>query len=73
MGWEFHNRARGKRGRFSTTERWAQVHLWCTTIEKEAIRGRAHARQMSMSQYLLDLVQRDLLREQYGLTVDGKS
>lgn len=72
MGWEYHNRERGKNGRFASTERYAQLHLWCTALEKETIRGRAHARHMSMSEYLLDLVRRDIFRTEYGITVEGK-
>ena len=63
MGWEYHNRERGKGGRFASTGRYAQLHLWCNSWEKELIRARASARHMSMSEYLLDLVHRDHITE----------
>ena len=67
MGWEYHNRARGKGGRWGETGRRVQLHLWCSEREKELIRGRALARRMSISEYLTDLVRRDLQR----ITEDG--
>ena len=69
IGWEYHNRQRGKRGRFAATGCTEQLHIWVTPHIIAAIRGRAAARQMSISEYIGNLVQRDLERRE--ITVDG--
>ena len=73
IGWEYHNRQRGKRGRFAQTGRTEQLHVWCTPLQYSLIRGRAGARQMSISEYVTDLVRRDLERRDASeeFTVDG--
>ena len=73
MGWEYHNRHRSSKGRFMPLQKTERIQLRCTARQRDLIAGRAAARFLTMSEYLLDLVQRDLLREQYGLTADGKS
>lgn len=72
IGWEYHNRQRGKKGRFAETGRTEQLHVWCTPLQYALIRGRAGARQMSISEYITDLVRRDLeRRDSEEFTVDG--
>lgn len=72
MGWEYHNRHRSSRGRFYPLGKTAQLHIRCSEKQLDTIRGRAYARQMNITEYILDLVQRDLLRAQYGITVEGE-
>lgn len=73
VGWEYHNRQRGKRGRFAQTGRTEQLHVWCTPLMLAYIKGRAGVRQMSISEYVTDLVRRDLERRDRSdeFTVDG--
>ena len=72
IGWEYHNRQRGKRGRFAQTGRTEQLHVWCTPLMLSLVRGRAAARQQSISGYIADLVRRDLeRRDSEEFTVDG--
>ena len=59
MGWEWHNRER-KQGRFSCTNKTARLMVRCNDLLYEKIRGRAYARGLSISGYILDLVRRDL-------------
>ena len=72
MGWEYHNRQRDCRGRFKPLHKTDRVQIRCTDRQRAEIQARANARFMTMSEYLLDLVQRDLLRDRYDITVDGK-
>ncbi len=67
MGWEWHNRQRTTHGTWARSERTERLQLRCTPLQRELIRGRAYARHMDMSEYLLDLVNRDMLRERYGI------
>ena len=64
IGWEYHNRQRGKRGRFAATGCTEQLHVWVTPHIMAAIRGRAAARHMSISGYIGNLVRRDLERRE---------
>ena len=73
MGWEWHDRERGCAGRFARSCTDAQLHVRCTRIQLQHIRGRAYARRMTISGYILDLVRRDLMRTEYPeLTEDGQ-
>lgn len=67
MGWEYHNRKRTKKGTWAEQDRVNMMTIRCTPIEYETIRGRAYARHMSISEYMRDLVQRDLYRYHYGI------
>lgn len=67
MGWEYHNRARDARGRWERCDKVERLQIRCTTKQYEQIRGRAYARRQSISEYMLDLVRRDMLRETYGI------
>lgn len=73
MGWEWHNRQRTSKGTWARMERTERMQLRCTPLERELIRGRAYACQMDMSEYLLSLVQRDVIRERYDLPENGDS
>lgn len=70
MGWEYHNRQRTPRGTWARSDRTERMQIRCTPLEREMIRGRAYARHMDMTEYLLSLVQRDTIRERYGIDVD---
>ena len=67
MGWEYHNRKRTPHGTWARTDRTERLQIRCTHLERELIRSRAYARQMDMSEYMLSLVQRDTIRERYGV------
>lgn len=69
MGWEYHNRERTPRGTWAQKDRVRMMTIRLTPIEYETIRGRAYARQMSISEYMRDLVQRDLYRYHYGVDI----
>ena len=71
MGWEYHNRERDERGRFASTGKTVLLRVRCTPSGYEIIRGRAYARHMCISAYILDLVQRDLMRELHGIELTG--
>ena len=71
MGWEYHNRERTKKGTWASQDKTRMLTIRCTPIELETIRGRSYAKQMSMSEYMLDLVKRDLLLYHYDITLDG--
>lgn len=71
MGWEYHNRQRSSKGRFLPLNKTEQIHIRCSARQRDLIMGRAAARQMNMSEYILDLIQRDLFQVQYGITVEG--
>lgn len=68
MGWEWHDRARDRRGRFTFTGKRAQLHVRCTEAQLGRIQARATARRMTISAYVLELVQRDMLGELYPET-----
>lgn len=70
MGWEWHNRKRTSHGTWARSDRTERMQLRCTPMERELIRGRAYARKMDMSAYLLDLVKRDALRDRYSIDLD---
>lgn len=61
MGWEYHNRNRDERGRFERTDKADRLQIRCTAQQYEHIRGRAYARQKSISEYVLDLIRVDML------------
>lgn len=67
MGWEYHNRERDQRGRFAETGKVERLMVRVTHHGYDAIRGRAYARHMSISEYILDLVRRDMLAELYEI------
>ena len=67
MGWEWHNRQRDRRGRFDGLHRSEQLHIRVSELELEQIRAYANSQQQTISEYILDLVQRDQLRAQYGI------
>lgn len=70
MGWEWHNRERNRKGRFyGGDEKDRRLQIRCTYRQYEQIRGRSYARHMSISEYILDLVQRDMMRETYGIDI----
>lgn len=73
MGWEYHNRERTKKGTWARQEKTEMLTIRCTPVEYETIRGRAYAKHMCMSEYMLDLVKRDLLLYHHGITLDGKN
>ena len=67
MGWEWHNRERDRKGRFTGERRTEQLHIRVSEQELERIRAYANAEQMDISEYILTLVKRDQLRIQYGI------
>ena len=69
MGWEYHNRQRTEHGTFEHQDKSRALHVRCTPLEYETIRGRAYARKLSISEYIIDLVKRDLLRVRYDLEI----
>ncbi len=69
MGWEWHDRARDRRGRFADGGKRAQLHVRCTEAQLVRIAARATARKMTISAYVLELVRRDLLGAYYPETV----
>lgn len=74
MGWEYHNRMRSTDGRWAGSgEKTTMLTIRCTPLERDMIRGRAYARQLTVSAYVLGLIQRDLLRDKYDLTEDGEN
>lgn len=66
MGWEWHNRDR-KEGRFRSSGMEVRLRVCVTPQQYNQIVGRAYARQMSISEYIRDLVQRDMLQARYGI------
>ena len=68
MGWEWHDRERDRRGRFAMMGKRAQLHVRCTDAQLGRIQARAIARRMTISAYVLELVQRDMLGELYPET-----
>lgn len=64
MGWEWHNRERDRCGQFAGGREMlnCQVHIRCTKAQRESIRARAFAQQKDITEYLLDLVDRDIHR-----------
>lgn len=62
MGWEYHNRERDERGRWARSGKNDRLQVRCTDKQYEQIRGRAYARQQSISEYVLELIQLDMLR-----------
>ena len=68
MGWEWHDRERDRRGRFAETGKRAQLHVRCTEAQLMRIAARATARRTTISAYVLELVQRDMLGELYPET-----
>ena len=70
MGWEWHNRDRDSKGRWRRTEKTEQLHIRVNVFQRELIRARANARHMDISEYLMDLVTRDLHGAEY-VTEEG--
>ena len=68
MGWEWHDRERDRRGRFALQGKRAQLHVRCTEGRLMRIAARATARRTTISAYVLELVQRDMLGELYPET-----
>ena len=60
MGWEYHDRERTRRGTWADQQKRYRISVRLSAIELELIRGRAYARQMSMSNYIMSLVNDDL-------------
>ena len=54
IGWEYHNRQRGKKGRFAQTGRTEQLHVWCTPLQYSLIRGRDLERRDSTEEFTVD-------------------
>lgn len=52
MGWEYHNRRRKAEGQFIDTGNKEQIHVRCSQMEKEQIRGRAYAMGLDISEYM---------------------
>lgn len=69
MGWEWHNRARDRKGRFDGQHRTEQLHVRVSEKELERIRAFANAEHMNISEYILHLVQMEQLRAQYGVNL----
>lgn len=67
MGWEYHNRPRDRKGRFDSEGKVERLMVRVSHKGYESIRGRAYARHMSISEYILDLVRRDMLAELYDI------
>lgn len=63
MGWEYHNRERDERGRWARHGKNDRLQVRCTAKQYEQIRGRAYARKQSISEYVLELIQLDMLRD----------
>lgn len=61
MGWEYHNRRRDYHGYFRRLGKSADLHIRVTEKQHAAIRARATATFKDISEYVLYLVQQDLL------------
>ena len=61
MGWEYHNRRRDYHGYFRRQGKIADLHIRVTEKQRAAIRARATATFKDISEYVLHLVQQDLL------------
>ena len=59
MGWEYHNRQRKEDGTWRDRRKAARISVRVSFMERELIRGRAYARSMSVSEYILFLVEQD--------------
>lgn len=71
MGWEWHERRRDTDGKFMTCDAHYQLHVRVTWQQFQFIRGRAYARQLSLSDYIRDLIRRDLMHGRYpDLTIE---
>lgn len=61
MGWEYHNRRRDYHGYFRRQGKSADLHIRVTEKQHATIRARATAQFKDISEYILHLVQEDLL------------
>lgn len=68
-GWEYHDRARDRLGKFENQGKTARINIRLTDQQRAAIQARANACMKDVTRYLLDLVQRDMMREEFRLEV----
>lgn len=62
MGWEFHDRKRDEKGRFSEEIKDYQLHIRCSWEIAEYVRHAARAERMSMTDFLIALIREDRAR-----------
>lgn len=72
MGWEYHDRRRTPRGNWADQHKRHRISIRVTFVDLEIIRGRAYARQMSITDYIMHLVYADR-QEQRTEPVSGAS
>ena len=72
MGWEYHDRRRDKYGRFSRGRRTAQLHLYCTPRQAEAIRVAALASAQDVSCFCITAIMKQVEALQQQQTVNGE-
>jgi len=61
MGWEYHNRKRTERGTWADQRKLYRISVRLTNEQLQLIRGRSMARYKSMSEYIMDLIEADLM------------
>ena len=61
LGWEYHNRKRTERGTWADQSKHYRISVRLSNIQLQLIRGRAYARSMSMSEYIMSLIDADLM------------
>ena len=58
MGWEWHDRARSRKGRWSETHKSDQIHAYCLPCQGEAIRNAARKRAMQVDNFVIECCMR---------------
>lgn len=58
MGWEWHDRARSRKGRWSETHKSDQIHAYCLPSQGEAIRNAARKRAMQVDNFVIECCMR---------------
>lgn len=73
MAWEYHERKRTPRGTWEDERKTERLMIRISYADYELIRGRAYARGMSMSAYILQLIRADLDAMRAAAAPDGVS
>ena len=58
MGWEWHDRARTRKGRWGETHKTDQIHAYCLPSQGEAIRNAARQRAMQVDNFVIECCMR---------------